>query len=874
MKKSSLDKNDTRQLLIENSDFVSKVKISKSLKESIQLSKGKADTLIVKNIPCTILNRVNQNGRIYSTQVVQAAIEEAKANGAFEQKSLLSQADEHPESSFVAPSHASHVVINAYIKPKTKIVVEGKREVHDVLFMDWEVLNTQEGKNLRALFEAECSVGTSIRGIGNLRGNQVEDYQLYGCDLVGNPSSSTYTRMPVSESVKVELKNSKDLKETFTVSTSSTNVVRDLEAAASIQEKLDSIGYGTVTKTSTKVDEETDPKTGAQTSITTLEAETSDDVATLDQALSMAKNAMLNGVVNVDSITIENIKEEQPQESVEIPEENELKEEEVIAEYVPEQVVDNMNDVPVTEAKEDEKKDAKEGRKFVLKTPSGFVAMDGNALVFKEDPKEALHFVSGKEESGLIHLSGVEKILDAMGVYDVEKYYRKDTTDISAPNEIATNSETAETDVEEGVIGGALGATAGALAGYATGNVTGALTGASSGYDLGSRIGDAIMPTSSSTSTPSTSTTDDKNDTNTDTTSDTEMEEANGSNTKYSATVNIQGDGKSETSEIAVSATEPDAILSEVGNLWDMKSQSGKGVVDITVTNTETGEAFHYNPETRTLEKINTMQEAGEIEQKNNQLSIQIDDKNKAVKNFDSNAQASVAKAALEKGKISGDVMLDEEGANPGFNQEGWYAYADGVGYTGPYATEEEAMSGLEGYEQFVKAFYVSKEDLNEVLYNEPSEPSDPYVQKPLQDATEDDTERYAKCEWCDEKLPLSNLRKEVDLGYLCNHCIKAIESREGALEFEDDLNEAEATVTVSDIDWDEASVVESLFSEDCDKSNEDLIEALTNLPNEMTVKVNIGELDNPQDVKTEICKAVEKASGRKVNDCNILNIQ
>ena len=192
---------DTKQLLIESCEFVSKIKLSKDLKESVKMSSGKSGTLIVRNVPCTILNRKNQNGRIYSTEVLQEAIEAARMN--FQTKSLLSQADEHPESSYVAPSHASHVIIDAYVKKNVSLVVEGKRGKFDVLFMDWEVLNTAEGKNLRALFEAECSIGTSIRGVGDLNGDMVENYEIFGCDCVGNPSSSTFTRMPISESVKV-----------------------------------------------------------------------------------------------------------------------------------------------------------------------------------------------------------------------------------------------------------------------------------------------------------------------------------------------------------------------------------------------------------------------------------------------------------------------------------------------------------------------------------------------------------------------------------------------------------------------------------------------------------------------------------------------
>lgn len=35
--------------------------------------------------------------------------------------------------------------------------------------------------------------------------------------------------------------------------------------------------------------------------------------------------------------------------------------------------------------------------------------------------------------------------------------------------------------------------------------------------------------------------------------------------------------------------------------------------------------------------------------------------------------------------------------------------------------------------------------------------------------------EETAACEWCGEEYPLSELREEKDLGYLCEHCIQAI---------------------------------------------------------------------------------------------------
>lgn len=933
--KKLIKDDDKRQLLIESTEFISEIKLSKDLKEAVQLSAGKSGTLIVKNIPCTILNRENQNGRIYSTAIMQEALDEAR--DAIKTKQLLSQADEHPEGSFVAPSHASHVVINAYIKPNVDIVVEGERGRYDVLFMDWEVLNTQEGKNLRALFEAECSIGTSIRGVGDMNGKTVENYSILGVDIVGNPSSSTYTRMPVSESVKVELVDNKSLKETFNVTTSSTNVVRDLEKASVLQAQLDNIGYGTVTKTSTKVDEETDPKTGAQTSITTLEAETSDDVADLDQALMMAKRAITNGVVNVDSVTIENIKEEEPKESACNGDEKALKEDDngelknILAkmrslgrnifpfvtffhsfgnnkdnidfnfispegevlytgklqkingddkehafiaddgnayygidhpeqsfvsfvkntwpetfteaednddeeryskcawcgeefplsdlrkekdmgylcnqcikgiesregpldfsnEYIPESEMPQVTSIKdgITEAKKEKRKDPKEGKKFVLKTPAGFVAMDGNALVFKEDPKEALHFIVGKEESGLVHLSGVEKILDTMGVYDVEKYYRKDTTDISAKDgEIASNTAPIEDkeenkEVEEANI----------LDGTPAVNISGQEEVHAS---LGEEQSD-VMNT-----------------------------------TKYSATVRTDGVGNApEVVTVPVSSVDMEPLLAEVSNLWDMKSRATRGHVDIDITDNTTGAEMHYDPTQDKLipldhRKSMVAQESNEeIEQKDNKLSLELDKDHSIEKEFDTVAQASIAKAGLEQGKLDGDIMMSEDNDETNI-EPGWYVGADGVGVTGPYKSKEEALSGLDEVLPYIDVAYLDgKGDvLDEKIFARPDDASDPYIEKPLDEA---------------------------------------------------DKN---AQVTLSNIDWDLDAIIQSIAG---DMDAQELLNTpefrqyVNELPETITLDLDIENFsnDNPAAIKEMIIVKAREA-GYDVKDADIVNVQ
>lgn len=761
----------SKYLLIENCEVISNIKIANDLKESLKLSTGKTGTLIVKNLPGTILNRENQNGRIYSTEVLAQAIREAKP--LFETKQCLSQADEHPEGSFVAPTHASHVVTNAYIKKNVDLVVDGERGTFDMLFMDIEVLNTEEGKNLRALLEAECSVGTSIRGVGDMEGKYVKNYEILGIDFVGNPSSSTYTRMPVSESVKIELKDPRNLQETFTVTTSSTNVVRDLEQAAIIQQQLENIGYGTVTKTSTKLDQETDPKTGAQTSITTLEAETSDDVSDLDQALQMAKNAMLNGTTHVDSITIENIPEEGEKESVdqitptlkeeddttekiekcslcgseelydelynmktddnqrcpvcdhcqrELISRGEVEEEDFTplsqydfeigtdetVKYVPE----NTTNKKITEAKKEDEEDPNLGKKFVLHTDRGFVTFDKNAIDFTDKPEDALHFREGKEESGMVSMSKVTEILDAMGIFDVKKYFQ--TNDI----DLGKDAEEPKDIKKEGLLGG--------IAGGIIGNQIG------SGYPI---AGAALGSIAQDATTKDEST----------------INEENGNNTKYRANITIQDENGTNNEGIAISSIDLEGAQKEIANLYNMKKQTIKGSGNLTATliDTISGEQFNYNPETQTLDLTNVQNdnieeattetcvvcekefEPSELEdlqgvkvckkcyqlatgddplKEDSDLDVKID-KNKVTTKLDNNTtlekefenplQAQVATAAVAKGKADPSILI-------------------------PEASE-----------------------VNEKLYSNPSEPSDEYKKEPLEDAiTEDFIVTLGNIDW------------------------------------------------------------------------------------------------------------------------------
>jgi hypothetical protein len=171
-----------RILLTEQSDLLVSIDCSQILMEDDKGSRG----LVLKRVPATILDIKNGNGRIYRTTAMESALLEAKSKGLFAEKYLLCSGDDHPsESSFVKPTEASHVVIDAYIEN-----VNGQ----SILFNDWLIFETDKGRNLKALIQAGAGFGTSIRGLGrqNEKTSEIEDYIYLGTDCVGNPSAGTY----------------------------------------------------------------------------------------------------------------------------------------------------------------------------------------------------------------------------------------------------------------------------------------------------------------------------------------------------------------------------------------------------------------------------------------------------------------------------------------------------------------------------------------------------------------------------------------------------------------------------------------------------------------------------------------------------------
>ena len=67
---------------------------------------------------------------------------------------------------------------------------------------------------------------------------------------------------------------------------------------------------------------------------------------------------------------------------------------------------------------------------------------------------------------------------------------------------------------------------------------------------------------------------------------------------------------------------------------------------------------------------------------------------------------------------------------------------------------------------------------------------------KEVKESVEDNEFEIRKmCVWCGEEFPKSELRKEKDMGYICNHCAKGIESSEGNLDWVEDNEMYESTM-------------------------------------------------------------------------------
>jgi len=175
---------DDLTLLIEESGLLFRVMTPSHITED-QKSTG----YVIKGVPATILDEENSNGRIYSKSMMAESIAKAKAEGLFSDRRLLCTSNGHPDTTHPDPISASHVITDAFIN-------KDKKSGKNILYCDWKVLGTDNGRNLKALIDDGVTHGTSIRGLGKFNENtkQIEKYQFLGCDSVGAPSAGTFSK--------------------------------------------------------------------------------------------------------------------------------------------------------------------------------------------------------------------------------------------------------------------------------------------------------------------------------------------------------------------------------------------------------------------------------------------------------------------------------------------------------------------------------------------------------------------------------------------------------------------------------------------------------------------------------------------------------
>ncbi len=135
-----------------------------------------------------------KNGRIYPRKLVQREFERLSED--LKNRRIVGELD-HPSDGKTSLQRASHVITDLRIESDGRVI--GKTEI----------LNTAQGKNLKALIEGGVQVGVSSRGLGTTRavesGEEVqEDFKLNTYDFVADPAVGTARPVITTEDVDTE----------------------------------------------------------------------------------------------------------------------------------------------------------------------------------------------------------------------------------------------------------------------------------------------------------------------------------------------------------------------------------------------------------------------------------------------------------------------------------------------------------------------------------------------------------------------------------------------------------------------------------------------------------------------------------------------
>ena len=130
----------------------------------------------------------NQNGRVYSKDILEREIENYK-KGPIAERRALGELD-HPDSSII---NLNNVCLN---------MLDIRWDGDDVIGKI-EILSTPSGNIIKELFANNITVGISSRGMGSVQESQgvlrvQEDFEILCWDMVSNPSTQGAYMRPTS----------------------------------------------------------------------------------------------------------------------------------------------------------------------------------------------------------------------------------------------------------------------------------------------------------------------------------------------------------------------------------------------------------------------------------------------------------------------------------------------------------------------------------------------------------------------------------------------------------------------------------------------------------------------------------------------------
>jgi len=146
-----------------------------------------------------------ENKRVYNQKIWEQQFQ--RLSPALQDRRVLGELD-HPTDGRTQLARVSHII--------TQLNISGDKVIGEA-----EILDTERGKNLKALLQAGCKIGVSSRGYGstveNDKGESVvqEDYKLVSFDFVAEPADASAYPEVFFEGVEIDMDADQDMAKKF-----------------------------------------------------------------------------------------------------------------------------------------------------------------------------------------------------------------------------------------------------------------------------------------------------------------------------------------------------------------------------------------------------------------------------------------------------------------------------------------------------------------------------------------------------------------------------------------------------------------------------------------------------------------------------------